>query len=68
MIPALRLPIAVMPDPRVVQEDALDQIKYERDEMDRAELAEEERLIRMAQRIAKKEEQAARREAMIRRE
>ena len=64
----MRLPIAVMPDPRVVQEDALDQIKYERDEMDRAELAEEERLIRMAQRMAKKEEQAARREAMIRRE
>lgn len=64
----MRLPLAVMPDPRVVQEDALDQIKYERDEMDRAELAEEERLIRMAQRIAKKEEQAARREAMIRRE
>ena len=57
-----------MPDPRVVQEDALDQIKYERDEMDRAELAEEERLIRMAQMMAKKEEQAARREAMIRRE
>ena len=64
----MRLPIAVMPDPRVVQEDALDQIKYERDEMDRAELAEEERLIRMAQMMAKKEEQAARREAMIRRE
>ena len=54
-----------MPDPRVVQEDALDQIKYEEDEMDRAELAEEERLIRLAQRMAKKEEQAARREAMM---
>ena len=61
LIPALRLPIAVFPDPRVVQEDALDQIKHERDMEERAELAEEERLIRIAQREAKKEEQAARR-------
>ena len=54
-----------MPDPRMVKEDAHDQEQFERDMKERAERAEEERLIRLAQQAAKKEEQAKKREAML---
>ena len=38
-----------VPDPRVVKEDQHDAEQYERDAKERAERAEEERLIRVAQ-------------------
>ena len=60
----IRLPVEYMPDPRVVKEDAHDAEAYERDAKDRLERQEEERLIRVAQMAAKKEEQAKKREAM----
>lgn len=61
----IRLPVEYMPDPRVVKEDAHDAEAYERDAKERAERAEEERLVRLAQQAAKKEEQAKKREAML---
>ena len=62
---ALRLPMEYLPDPRVVKEDQHDAEQYERDARERAERAEEERLIRVAQLQAKKEEQAKKREALL---
>lgn len=53
----MRLPMEYMPDPRVVKEDARDAEAQERDAKERAERAEEEKLIRLAQQAAKKEEQ-----------
>ena len=65
LIPVVRLPMEYMPDPRVVKEDAHDQEQFERDAKERAERAEEERLIRLAQQAAKQEEKAKKREAML---
>jgi len=48
LIPVVRLPMEYIPDPRVVKEDAHDQEQFERDAKERAERAEEERLIRLA--------------------
>ena len=62
---ALRMPMEYVPDPRVVKEDARDAEVQERDAKERAERAEEERMIRLAQQAAKKEEQAKKREAML---
>lgn len=45
----LRLPMEYIPDPRVVREDAHDQEQFERDMKERAERAEEERMIKAAQ-------------------
>ena len=42
------MPCEYMPDPRAVKEDAHDAESYERDAKERAERAEEERLIRVA--------------------
>ena len=53
---ALRMPMEYVPDPRVVKEDARDAEVQERDAKERAERAEEERMIRLAQQAAKKEE------------
>lgn len=61
----LRLPMEYIPDPRVVKEDAHDQEQFERDMKERAERAEEERLIKAAQQAAKQEEKAKKREAML---
>jgi hypothetical protein len=44
----LRLPMEYIPDPRVVKEDAHDMEQFERDMKERAERAEEERLIKEA--------------------
>lgn len=44
-----RHPLEYMPDPRVVKEDAHDAEAQERDEKEKAERIEEERLIRVAQ-------------------
>ena len=63
--PVTRLPMEYIPDPRVVKEDAHDQEQYERDMKERAERAEEERLIRAAQLAAKQEEKQKKREAML---
>ena len=65
LVPVVRLPMEYMPDPRVVKEDAHDQEQFERDAKERAERAEEERLIRLAQQAAKQEEKAKKREAML---
>ena len=52
------MPVEYVPDPRVVKEDARDAEVQERDAKEKAERAEEERMIRLAQQAAKKEEQA----------
>jgi len=57
LIPVTRLPVEYMPDPRIVKEDAHDLEQFERDAKERAERQEEERLVRLAQQAAKKEEQ-----------
>ena len=44
----LRLPMEYLPDPRTEIEDKADQERYERDAKERAERAEEERLIKLA--------------------
>lgn len=61
----LRVPCEYIPDPRVVREDAHDLEQFERDMKERAERAEEERLIKAAQQAAKQEEKAKKREAML---
>jgi len=45
----VRIPCEYLPDPRVVKEDARDAEAQERDLKERAERAEEEKLIRLAQ-------------------
>ncbi len=48
MEPVLRLPLEYLPDPRIVKEDAHDHEQFARDMRERAERAEEERLIKVA--------------------
>ena len=61
----LKLPMELLPDPRVIREDAADQEKFERELKERAERAAEEKKIREAQEAAKKEEKEKKRQARI---
>lgn len=54
-----------VPDPRTVIEDENDAKMYEREAEERAQRAEEERLIKAAQEAARKEEKAKKREALL---
>ncbi len=62
---ALRLPLEYIPDPRTVIEDEADRLRFERDLADRAKRAEEERLIRIAERLARKEERERKKEEAL---
>lgn len=53
------------PDPRTVIEDDADRQRYERDMAERLKRQEEERLLQVAQNLARKEERAKKREEML---
>ena len=54
----LRLPMEYLPDPRTVLEDEADRQRFEREIADRMKRQEEERLTRIAENLARKEERA----------
>ena len=58
----LRIPMEYIPDPRTVIEDEADRQRFEREVADRAKRAEEERLIKVAERLARKEEREKKKE------
>jgi hypothetical protein len=51
-----------IPDPRTIIEDEADRQRFERDLADRAKRVEEERLIKVAERLARKEEREKKKE------
>lgn len=61
----LRLPMEYLPDPRTVIEDEADRQRFEREIAERMKRQEEERLIKLAENMARKEERAKKREEMI---
>jgi len=61
----LRLPLEYIPDPRTVIEDEIDRQRFEREIAERMKRQEEERLIRLAENMARKEERAKKREEML---
>jgi hypothetical protein len=54
-----------LPDPRTVIEDEADRQRFEREIAERMKRQEEERLIKLAENMARKEERAKKREEMI---
>lgn len=62
---ALRMPIEYVPDPRTVIEDEADRQRGEREKIERLKRDEEERLIRVAEKLARKEERQKRREEAL---
>lgn len=61
----MRLPLEYIPDPRTVIEDEIDRQRFEREIAERMKRQEEERLIRLAENMARKEERAKKREEML---
>lgn len=61
----LRLPLEYIPDPRTVIEDEIDRQRFEREIAERMKRQEEERLIKLAENLARKEERAKKKEEML---
>jgi len=59
------LPIEYIPDPRTIIEDEIDRQRFEREIAERIKRQEEERLIKIAENMARKEERAKKKEEML---
>jgi len=62
---AVRIPLEYVPDPRTVIEDEADRQRVEKEMADRVKRVEEERLIRVAERLARKEDRQRKKEEAL---